>query len=89
MNRKSELRLDAESHIAAQSLSEYHWEILDCLRKGMSSKAIAAELNRSEPTVKYHLTRIYRILGVSSRFQALIAIQSLPERVSNEDYPKV
>lgn len=73
----------------AQLLSEQQWKIMNHLGRGMSSKRIAAELNCSEPTVKYHLTHIYRILGVSSRIQALIAIQSLPGRASDQDYTKV
>ena len=41
------------------------------LDKGMSNRDIAAELEISEHTVKVHLWRLFRRLGVKSRTQAL------------------
>ena len=42
--------------------------MLDC---GLSNRDIAAELNISEHTVKVHLWRLFRRLGVKSRTQTL------------------
>nr|WP_171051915.1 response regulator transcription factor [Alteribacter natronophilus] len=52
-------------------------EVLECLVKGMSNKDIAAELFISDKTVKIHVSKILRKLGVKSRSQAVIhAIQN-------------
>jgi len=45
-------------------------EILDRVATGRSNKQIAAEFWLSEQTIKYHLTNVYRKLGVSSRTEA-------------------
>lgn len=51
-------------------------DILRCLTTGCSNKEIADSLFISEKTVKSHLTRIFRKLDVSGRFQAILyAIQ--------------
>lgn len=42
-------------------------DVLERLVSGLRNRAIAAELGISENTVKFHLARIYRKLGVSSR----------------------
>ena len=41
------------------------------LDQGMSNRDIATELDISEHTVKVHLWRLFRRLGVKSRTQAL------------------
>ena len=45
-------------------------EILERVATGKSNKQIAAEFWLSEQTIKYHLTNVYRKLGVSSRTEA-------------------
>jgi DNA-binding NarL/FixJ family response regulator len=45
--------------------------ILNLLSAGLSNKDIAKELWVSEQTVKFHLTSIYRTLGVRSRLEAI------------------
>ena len=45
-------------------------EILERVAMGRSNKHIAADLWLSEQTIKYHLTNVYRKLGVSSRTEA-------------------
>lgn len=52
-------------------------QLLQLLRQGASNKKIAADLALSEGTVKVYLSRIYDKLGVSSRTQALVAVQDL------------
>lgn len=42
-------------------------EIIDLVVKGLSSKEIGARLFITEKTVKFHLTKIYKIEDVKSR----------------------
>ena len=51
-------------------LSERELSMLRTLARGLSNKAIGNELWISEQTVKFHLTNIYRKLGVENRTQA-------------------
>src|SRR3954470_14177466 len=46
-------------------------EVLRALAGGQSNKRMAREFWLSEQTIKYHLTNIYRKLGVSSRTEAV------------------
>jgi DNA-binding CsgD family transcriptional regulator len=46
-------------------------EVLSRLATGARTRAIASELGIAEPTVKRHLTNIYRKLGVSNRVEAV------------------
>jgi DNA-binding NarL/FixJ family response regulator len=52
------------------SLSERELSMLRTLARGLSNKAIGDELWITEQTVKFHLTNIYRKLGVENRTQA-------------------
>jgi DNA-binding NarL/FixJ family response regulator len=45
--------------------------VLEALSRGLSNKEIAAELWLTQQTVKFHLTNIYRRLGVSNRTEAM------------------
>lgn len=45
-------------------------EVLELFGSGRPNKAIARRLDISEATVKAHLTRIYRQIGVTDRAQA-------------------
>jgi DNA-binding NarL/FixJ family response regulator len=45
--------------------------VLDALARGLANKEIARELWLTEQTVKFHLTRIYRRLGVANRTEAV------------------
>lgn len=45
--------------------------VLEALARGLSNKAIATELWLTQQTVKFHLTNIYRRLGVKNRTEAL------------------
>jgi DNA-binding NarL/FixJ family response regulator len=51
-------------------LSERELSMLRTLARGLSNKAIGNELWITEQTVKFHLTNIYRKLGVENRTQA-------------------
>jgi DNA-binding NarL/FixJ family response regulator len=52
-------------------LTEREATILSAVASGSTTKAISAELWVSEHTVKFHLTNIYRKLGVSNRSGAV------------------
>ncbi|WP_028549066.1 LuxR C-terminal-related transcriptional regulator [Paenibacillus sp. UNC451MF] len=62
---------------AAASLSRNEINLIRLIRNGATNKQIAAELYLSEGTVKVYLSRLYEKLGVSSRTQALMAVQDL------------
>ena len=61
---------DSAGTAAAFGLTAKETEVLDALARGLSNRAIAKELWLTEQTVKFHLTNIYRKLGVSSRTEA-------------------
>jgi DNA-binding NarL/FixJ family response regulator len=54
------------------ALSEREREVLALLVAGLPNKLIARRLEISEKTVKSHLTRIFRELGVTDRTQAAL-----------------
>src|SRR6185295_12443716 len=53
-------------------LSARELEILTLVARGMASKLIARRLGITEPTVRKHLTNIYRRIGVNDRTQATL-----------------
>jgi DNA-binding NarL/FixJ family response regulator len=69
------LQADAEAEEPAPSasgkLSKRQTQLIAMLDRGMSNRDIATELDISEHTVKVHLWRLFRRLGVKSRTQAL------------------
>jgi PAS domain S-box-containing protein len=48
-------------------------EVLRLLEQGLSTKQIAAELHLSTETVRNHIRRLFRALGVNSRLEAVAA----------------
>lgn len=59
----------------APALSEREREVLALVADGLANKQIAIRLGISEKTVKSHLTRIFREIGVSDRTQAALWAQ--------------
>jgi DNA-binding NarL/FixJ family response regulator len=57
-------------HSYELDLSPRELEVLEAVATGLSNRKIAATLWVTEPTVKFHLTNIYRKLGVTNRTQA-------------------
>ena len=56
-----------------QELTEREQAVLTLLASGLSNAELGAQLYRSEPTIKTHLSSIFRKLGVRDRVQAVIA----------------
>lgn len=54
------------------TLSNREKEVAQEVTKGESNKAIAAKLFVTEKTVKFHLTNIYKKVGVKSRAQLIV-----------------
>jgi DNA-binding NarL/FixJ family response regulator len=60
-----------ESELAEVDLTERERTVLESIAAGMTTSAISRELCVSEHTVKFHLTNIYRKLGVPNRTAAV------------------
>jgi DNA-binding NarL/FixJ family response regulator len=60
---------DTEAESAGLTPSEQR--VLEALARGLSNKEIAQELWLTPQTVKFHLTNIYRRLGVANRTEAV------------------
>jgi DNA-binding NarL/FixJ family response regulator len=56
---------------AGPSLTERETTILGAIASGLTTKRISSDLWVSEHTVKFHLTNIYRKLGVTNRTGAV------------------
>jgi DNA-binding NarL/FixJ family response regulator len=67
--RLSEALKGSNGH--AEELTAREREILTAVARGLSNKAISEELWVTEQTVKFHLTNVYRKLGVPSRTAAV------------------
>lgn len=61
---------ELETPSAGTSLTAQEARVLEAIAHGKRNKEIATELDIAEATVKTHLNRIYRKLGVSDRLQA-------------------
>lgn len=59
------------------TLSVAQLRVLRAIANGHQNKQIAYDLHLAEPTVKSHLSAIFRKLGVTNRTQAVLALQSL------------
>ena len=55
----------------AHGLTTRQVEVLDLISEGGSNKQIATELGLTPGTVKMHLSRIYKVLNVKSRTEAI------------------
>lgn len=60
-----------ENSLAGSKLSKRKNQLLTALDQGLSNRDIAEKLGISEHTVKVHLWRLFRRLGVKSRTQAI------------------
>ncbi|MBK1680507.1 response regulator [Rhodocyclus tenuis] len=55
-------------------LTERQVDVLSLMVRGKSNRDIGTRLGLTEGTVKIHITAIFKALGVSSRTQALVAV---------------
>ena len=62
--------IDEQSEARAAGLTAREIAILKAVARGLSNQAIGKELWVTEQTVKFHLTNIYRKLGVNNRTEA-------------------
>ena len=58
--------------MARYDLTHRELEVAELVSKGLRNKEVAAKLFVSEKTVKFHLTHIYRKMGVNSRSQMIV-----------------
>jgi len=54
-----------------ERLTPRELEVLDVLSQGLSNRAIAARLQISEHTVKFHISSIFAKLGAENRTDAV------------------
>jgi two-component system nitrate/nitrite response regulator NarL len=62
--------LEDETSGRALGLSDRELEIMKAVARGLSNRAIAQELWITEQTVKFHLTNIFKKLGLANRTEA-------------------
>jgi DNA-binding CsgD family transcriptional regulator len=75
--------LDAPASVIADSgwgLSERERSVLELVATGARNRAIAASLSISESTVKFHVTRLLRKLGASTRAELAAIARTEPHR---------
>ena len=65
-----------EDDLSASRLSKRQVQLLAALDQGLSNREIAEHLGISEHTVKVHLWRLFRRLGVKSRTQAILTART-------------
>ena len=58
--------------LLSTALSEREREVLALVARGLPNKLIARELSISEKTVKAHMTKVFRAIGVTDRTQAAL-----------------
>lgn len=75
----SALRTDQLSALVAAGLSPRESEVAAALRAGTTNAVIATQLGISVGTVKKHIERVFRVLGVHNRTAAANAIRLLLE----------
>jgi DNA-binding NarL/FixJ family response regulator len=69
----------SEASSVSTQLTTRQRDILSLLQQGLDNQKIASQLSLSIKTVENHLTRIYRLLGVQSRLEAVNYIIQHPQ----------
>jgi len=72
--RQEDRRVDLAERMGTLSIAQLR--VLRAIVNGHQNKQIAYDLQLAEPTVKSHLSAIFRKLGVSNRTQAVLALQA-------------
>ena len=70
---RQRLPMPAEVEQVVDPLTERERQVLQLTAQGLANKQIAASLEISENTVKFHLSSLYAKLGVTSRTEAVRA----------------
>lgn len=65
-------------------LTRREWEVLDCLREGLSTRRTAKQLFISETTVRRHVGSILKKLGVQTREAAVKAVAQRSRNLNAE-----
>lgn len=63
--------LPTDEETLVEALTQRETEVLALLADGLTNKAIAARLNISDETVKFHLAAVFGKLGASNRTDAV------------------
>lgn len=63
-----------------EQLTGREWEVLECMREGLSTGEIARRLFIADVTVRRHAGRIMHKLGVATRAEAVRLVEGLSER---------
>jgi DNA-binding NarL/FixJ family response regulator len=71
-----EERPDHKATAPPPHLTPRQVEVLRLLEQGRSTKQIAAELHLSSETVRNHVRRLFKALGVNSRLEAVAAARA-------------
>ena len=69
--------------LEAMGLSKRQADVLAYLLQGLPNKIIAREMHLSIDTVKDHVAAVLRVLGVSSRTQAVLAVSQMTQRMAS------
>jgi DNA-binding NarL/FixJ family response regulator len=71
---------DRDTEAALARLTARERDVLACVARGMSNRAIAEELGMAERTARTHVSNILAKLGLTSRTQAaLLAVEHRPD----------
>ncbi len=81
----AELSRTDETADLVESLTRREQEILHLIAEGKTNRQIAQALFVEVSTVKWHITQLYKKLGVRSRVQATVRAQELNLIVSTDD----
>jgi DNA-binding NarL/FixJ family response regulator len=71
------LGVQSKAKPADLGLTERQVDVLSLMMQGKSNKAICRVLDLAEPTVKNHITAIFKALKVTNRTEAVIAAREL------------
>ena len=64
-------RITAQPRESSGFLNDRQIEVLDFISQGLTNPQIARKLNLSESTIRHETMKIYKVLGVSNRAEAL------------------
>ena len=80
-------RQPSATSLDSLGLSKRQADVLAYLLQGMPNKLIAREMKLSVDTVKDHVAAVLRVLGVSSRPQAVLAVSQMTQHAAGHAVP--